>query len=140
MKKIKVLWKKRKPLSTAQERRFKEAIKYLNKWKKLLRLHPDTEIHVSYVGKKNYSMEVDFKHAEYSRFYIHVAERCLKPKRDKKREASCIHELLHILVYPYTFIAFSLVDEDIREMLNKKEEEMITSLEIVIAKLMGIGV
>ena len=112
-----------------------------------LRIHHDTLISVCYDAEKVLSLDkrrtcrvkydggsgqwvarVEMERAEYGKYRIWWSPFGLAARRDDCRLLDVVHELFHIRVYDYTGVAEAL-GGDYVELLQKKEETLVTALE-----------
>lgn len=125
-----------------QHKRLRDIVKLVEEWREVLGLHHDYELLVRPVAMSPddddvYKMAVLTEQAEYGRFWIEVTTWCLDPRWDEYRTAYVIHELGHILVYPYTRLARALVPKRLHESIDKMEETLVTAITNAICRAAG---
>lgn len=136
--------------TSEQMARLRRVVKNFKTAAKLLRLHQDTEIKISFDklggaepgadADQQWLMQVDCTRGDYMRWRVSVSPKCLEAARDKFRVMDVIHETLHMLFYEYGSLAESVAsNRKAVDALRGREERVVTHLEQAIASLIGVG-
>jgi len=133
---LKLTKKQEKALSPAELQTLTTILKLFDKWRRNFRIHPDVQLNLHYNAKtKKCLMETTFKNAEYHRYKITISKKMLSDDQKWKSEATVIHELLHVMLYPYTRIAENTNKGSILDEMRMREEEVVCSIENALVNL-----
>lgn len=131
-------------LSKRRQEKLALFTEYVNKWRKTIHLDPTVEISILPKKISSYTKPRFFTYARvitdtacYHEYEIEIQPLTLD-KPDKYLETLAIHELCHILVYPYYQFIRGFIPEEHHDTLEDTEEAIVTRMEWAFASQAGL--
>lgn len=116
-----------------ESKRLADLVEAIELWKDLLEMPPKAELELHIKPEpleEDAKMEVEWDKDAYHRYTINIGPQALQSDFDHKRRGYVVHELVHILNYPYTSAAeFFAKTEHNKEYLSGLEEQMTCRLD-----------
>jgi hypothetical protein len=122
-------------------------LKLVRVWAKKLELHPRTEIVIKGVEAdwdpgartKQWVLQVDNNMAEYRRWWLEMSTGLLDHEGPLSIEGYVVHELVHIMLYRYTWLAEQLDrTEGDCSPLGEVEEVIVNDITGAMCALAGV--
>ena len=97
------------------------------------------EFVIKFASTKGFLAQVDFENCKYHSVGVEVSTLCLDSEVGGELQAAALHEVLHVVLYPYTRLAARFEkmavnnkeaeERPLGDELDEREEEVVTVLE-----------
>lgn len=117
-----------------QIERLNKCLEWCKLWRDRLGIHRDWNITLQYGGDTDSLMVMDDSLAFYNSFLIVINDSALEDPDFESTEKTCLHELLHIVMWSFRKFCTTVAINDFQEAVELREESVINQLELAFAR------